>query len=600
MLWIWMTAVTVSYVVFGCYTFRRWRPFCTCTRLPAIKKRRPPLLIAYIAVASLDLLLLIPNVCLSVVMTSNVVTARAWWSLYGAVFSLCSDCVFVCLLMLTAMRAWVLHFDHEFGLAIIDRQWRNLINPSTNNFFTDNRTSLGGSRFLLKVGGTVWSLLSLCVVLTIACLERTRPLLHRIATPSLRLCMSVVTLLCLYVAVHRTRELRDVYYIRRELKALSIVVSFTALSIIGLLAASQCISSSLFIAIVSSLDAVFVISSLVVQTHYLYREPEADHEPKITDGLCKKDFVPMIAVLRGRQSFELFVRHCTAEMTVESLLFLVEVAQFKGILRTHNVPHRISQHYIIDVQHFNLRELLSQSRQYAMPRIMSCIDLTNLFPSSSQEASPCCSVKINKMTQNEVMLARFGRSILDRSWLPKSPRATMMLQSSLREENKERENCDRLGGDVTISIIRDVDAEPVELELEAVDNRASRDCGVCSLSTERIFEYALVLYEKYVDIDGESGLAINIGWQKRQFMHDVFSKSPEDAIEFALAHSSGDDDPSGIPRTLLNLQLLVNTFLFHCFDAAFSEIWDLLHNNSFNRFKTTDAYKRLATEAATK
>merc|ERR1719204_2543726 len=125
----------------------------------------------------------------------------------------------------------------------------------------------------------------------------------------------------------------------------------------------------------------------------------------------------MIAVLRDRQSFELFIRHCTAEMTSESLLFLVEVAQFKGMLSTRNVPHRLSQHYVIDVQHFNLRALLCQSRQYAVPGSLSRIDLAGLFPSTASP-SDSDSPKINKMNQNDAMLTRFVRSILDRSWLP--------------------------------------------------------------------------------------------------------------------------------------------------------------------------------------
>ena len=48
--------------------------------------------------------------------------------------------------------------------------------------------------------------------------------------------------------------------------------------------------------------------------------------------------ITMLHVLRDRLGFESFVQHCLRELSVENILFLLEIAQFKETLLRHNVP----------------------------------------------------------------------------------------------------------------------------------------------------------------------------------------------------------------------------------------------------------------------
>ena len=70
----------------------------------------------------------------------------------------------------------------------------------------------------------------------------------------------------------------------------------------------------------------------VSQTHA--NEKSSTHS---NNGQLQTKHISMIDILRDKDGFESFVRHCVSEMSVENVLFLVEVAQYRAsVLSSHS------------------------------------------------------------------------------------------------------------------------------------------------------------------------------------------------------------------------------------------------------------------------
>ena len=60
-----------------------------------------------------------------------------------------------------------------------------------------------------------------------------------------------------------------------------------------------------------------------------------------SNSIHKEANATMFDVLNNKSGFEAFIQHCLSEMSVENILFIVEIGQFKGMLLKHNVPEKL-------------------------------------------------------------------------------------------------------------------------------------------------------------------------------------------------------------------------------------------------------------------
>jgi len=113
-------------------------------------------------------------------------------------------------------------------------------------------------------------------------------------------------------------------------------------------------------------------------------------------------------------------------------------------------------------------------------------------------------------------------------------------------------------------------------------------------NTDDIYDQARYLFNKYVHTDSE--LVINISHETRQGLMRLFSSDTNDA--FNLMYDSffaelSDEEQISIADDARYRISFLKTYLYHCFDIAFHDIWSLVNNDVFLRFQATPQYQAL-------
>lgn len=116
-----------------------------------------------------------------------------------------------------------------------------------------------------------------------------------------------------------------------------------------------------------------------------------------------------------------------------------------------------------------------------------------------------------------------------------------------------------------------------------------------SVPIEWIFEFSQYLFEKY--IQSSSDLCVNLSGCTRHSLCQFFSLSADEAFEHIRDHRF--DELTDHERDLIGQNpkahdlKLIKTYLYHCFDIAFNNIWSLLRDDVFLRFQCTEEYREL-------
>eukprot|EP00484_Ammonia_sp_Unknown_P023839 CAMPEP_0197033418 /NCGR_PEP_ID=MMETSP1384-20130603/11833_1 /TAXON_ID=29189 /ORGANISM="Ammonia sp." /LENGTH=631 /DNA_ID=CAMNT_0042463223 /DNA_START=580 /DNA_END=2475 /DNA_ORIENTATION=+ len=230
---------------------------------------------------------------------------------------------------------------------------------------------MGNSQFILKLVAVIWMLLLFAITVTALVFntERLSTPLHAV-WPLMRIdqilffvvkiLVGLVVLVVVFVIHRKVQTINDQFNIRSEVKYLSFMVLFViATSVIALLLLRfTSIPLYEFQTIVYTFDVAFICSSCYVQfkwmLKYLLFNMKSDEKPV-------KMPLSMAQVLCEKISFESFMRHCVDELSVESLLFLVEIAQFKETLSSCNASDPYSAFLSLNMKSTNFRELLMRN-----------------------------------------------------------------------------------------------------------------------------------------------------------------------------------------------------------------------------------------------
>ena len=112
---------------------------------------------------------------------------------------------------------------------------------------------------------------------------------------------------------------------------------------------------------------------------------------------------------------------------------------------------------------------------------------------------------------------------------------------------------------------------------------------------EWIFEFSQYLFEKYIQSSSE--LCVNLSGCTRYSLCQFFKLSPDAAFEYIRDHRFGE--LTDREREIIGQNpkahdtKLIKTYLYHCFDIAFNQIWSLLRDDVFLRFQSTEEYREL-------
>lgn len=235
----------VSYVqtlLFGRYS-KRGR------RSSVIQKRHPRLTLYYANLCNLNLLFLLPvyqfcnflNVSRADYNYNNTIV-----SILGS-FTLCTlfDAIIqtslVCLSFILVVRLWLLYYDYNFTLAIIDRSWRHTINnneDSRNNFWIKKRKTYGNGKYMFKLLSLL-SIIILVLYLVVVLMQLTIKeklfvlsdlngnddifeslSIIDIFTQIFVTCLSIV---CICGMIYKTNHIWDEFKIRKEMNYLLII-----------------------------------------------------------------------------------------------------------------------------------------------------------------------------------------------------------------------------------------------------------------------------------------------------------------------------------------------------------------------------------------
>jgi len=153
-------------------------------------------------------------------------------------------------------------------------------------------------------------------------------------------------------------------------------------------------------------------------------------------------------------------------------------------------------------------------------------------------------------------------------------------QLSFVEESKEKEE-----------EVEEEEEEEKEEEKSKVNKRTQK------VSVEWIYDYAKQIYDKYVSRNAE--LLINISYETSNSLHTMFYEKtshnnmilqnnellPIQRIEQVILNMLSSRQLEN-----KNLNALTSLYLYHIFDMAYDEVWQLLRADSYIRFTLTDDY----------
>ena len=160
----------------------------------------------------------------------------------------------------------------------------------------------------------------------------------------------------------------------------------------------------------------------------------------------------------------------------------------------------------------------------------------------------------------------------------------------------------------TNNIVTELDIKkPSSSNLTAVNDHQVIDIDVDNvreekddeMSIECIYCYAKYLFMKYIDVD--SDFTINVSHIPRQNLLLFFGKKMENGFEFIL-NKKGVMTPVLLKEAEQNEQYvcIIKSWLYHMFDNALIEVWNLLSSDTFVRFMQGEEYHYLVNESLKK
>eukprot|EP01083_Nonionella_stella_P072866 196663_1 len=578
-----------------------------------IKIRKPMMIVIYCLCGSIPALVITTPVQVYIQIYYTVHFRFQWLMVF------CHEFLFATMLTVISARCWLLHYDHSYGLSVVDQNWRGVIDPNDTDFWLRHRKTWGDVGFIVCFGVIVTSATLMLLSLASIWVFQTGNMgilpivsMFLVALPA-----------CLFISIliftGKLKKLYDQFSIIQELRYLSICTWFiVVLYIIDFINFEELEESThgnhTMGLLVETGEVLFSFITSYIQCKWVFKAMKAKqiqkfletHHSSFTDrdrSLSPRSASPpsvhitMAEVLRNKEGFGMFMRQCQNEMCVEGLLYIVEVAQYKSKIQQYE-KNRANRKSLRRQESGVSTEEKSISKQTAETSSHSRTDMTisSTTDPDAQVLPPLSQVTVDKLKKDDVRFEQFRGNILARDWLPISGQLTDPRKRA--QSQSDHENIVHFKPNTLLEPIqftnkkdqftnkKDQSPKPTPQALtlaNGVQNgNDEKDMGHASASptpepsemvqqtNKFLYNYAKYLFLKYIDVD--SDFAVNVSHHIHKQLLIFFSADP--------THKHYKK-------------------LYRIFDPSVAETWNLLANDTFRRFKNTAQYQHLLNKLKT-
>ena len=206
----------------------------TKKRFGIIRKRRPLLATSYGWLCIIDILLINPVIVCIGNNDEDYIINESINLFISDLFSMINSLILLTLELLILIRLWLLVFDHNFGLANVDRVWRETINANEISFWIKYKKTFGNLKYLLLI---MFIFLFVCII-TFIIIELIMIDTYQYwnMTHLHQTIQSILSIICIVAIILLLRlfdGLIDPYAIKKEMKCLIVIMLlFTITSLI--------------------------------------------------------------------------------------------------------------------------------------------------------------------------------------------------------------------------------------------------------------------------------------------------------------------------------------------------------------------------------
>eukprot|EP01083_Nonionella_stella_P034187 93614_1 len=347
LVWIVYTLICLS-VIGGVINLFQLIQFVNHQKERFLSSRRPNLIIVYCSI-SLSISILFTPILFYAEALAPAGETKEWMEF---TIEFIAELLTIILLTIVLLRTWLLFFDYNFVTATIDQNWRGIINPNEHNFWLTSRKTWGNTRYIVMICSIIDAFFVfglIAVAILVASTPYTNALFHYFTIYGLGVPFAMIMSVILYNIGRQHKSIDDTFFIQKEIKCLTAIILFR---IIGLLvntvyhSGNEAIWHLWFFCI----EVVSRFLLVYIQSWWVLNKLKRENEDQITmshshthNGIAMND----VLTYENGVGLLSFIRHCVNEMSVENILFLIEICQYKIA-----VSQNISDHSKYDLESF--------------------------------------------------------------------------------------------------------------------------------------------------------------------------------------------------------------------------------------------------------
>eukprot|EP01084_Bolivina_argentea_P008268 15479_1 len=322
------------------YSYYRFNKLCADSQLLIIQKRYP-------SIIKITVILCLLTLCIErnigallySELVDNAFLARTDRIIYAIV-----QAVLVCGLW----RVWMIFYDLKTSKVLTDSNWKKYLNASLfeNNFYLANKSKYGSSNFVKKVIFISWlSTAIIRITLFQLWMFDKRFVIARFIDAFLYL----VLVILIWMINFLSPSIEDKFYFKMEMYyyclVLFIGIFFYVLFII--IQGTE-IMDIYYPNILISIDGSIILWTLcMIQTQWITHKIKNNPSYNasfigggkykmvkliVNDAHKKKKQISLKEYISNQQGFEAFVKHLHQEFSLELILFIIEISQFKELI----------------------------------------------------------------------------------------------------------------------------------------------------------------------------------------------------------------------------------------------------------------------------
>ena len=286
-----------------------------------IKRRRSMVFISYTLAASLVLFELPFHILSDIVKHDHVMESFSHIALFMSIFWLA----------ISALRMWLLYFDHQYGKSLSTKKWKILLdkNHANTDWYLQNRQKYGNPIWLIKCIAIPVVMIYFTIYLIIYWFVHTRRIVCYITS----LIPFTAGMIYGWIMWRKFPQFQDVWKVKAELK-MTFIVGATFL-IIWSITIFICLlflgNSYRYITTEIIFGFCLAMYFMIIYPQRTMTKAEEPSELKtsVNVNVSHNKIVYWSQVVQSKNGYESFANFLESEFSVENILFITEYVQFK-------------------------------------------------------------------------------------------------------------------------------------------------------------------------------------------------------------------------------------------------------------------------------